>query len=124
MQRVSSRRSPILFRKKLRPLLLDSKSSVNTISICLLENGRIVPDASASLNEFFTSPTINESVLTLPVDEFSNHASELSILRRRHPIFIFMQLVWPKFLKSLRCLALGSQLVPMEYHSSCPKLPL
>ena len=50
-----SRRSPGLFwKKKLRPLLPDSKSSVNTSSICLLENGRIVPDTSASLNDFFT----------------------------------------------------------------------
>ena len=76
---VSSRRSPGLFWKKLRPLLPVSKSSVNTSSICFLENGRIVPDTSASLNEFFTSPTIDESVLTLSVDEFANHASVVNI---------------------------------------------
>ena len=52
---VSSRCSPGLFWNKLRPLLPNSKSSVNTSSICLLENGRIVPDTSASLNEFFVS---------------------------------------------------------------------
>ena len=38
--------------KKLRPLLPNSKSSVNTSSISLLENSRIVPDTSASLNEY------------------------------------------------------------------------
>ena len=40
---VSSRYSPGLFWKKLRPLLPNSKSSVNTSSICLLQNGRIEP---------------------------------------------------------------------------------
>ena len=35
---------------------------------------RIVPETSASLNEYFTSPTIKESVLTLSVDELSSHA--------------------------------------------------
>ena len=65
---VSSSCSPI-FWKKLRPLLPNSKSSVDTSSICLLENGRIVPDTSTSLNEYFTSSTINESVLTFSVDE-------------------------------------------------------
>ena len=61
--------------KNLRPLLPNSKSSVDTSSISLLENGRIVPDTSASLNEYFTSPTINESVLTFSVDELSSHVS-------------------------------------------------
>ena len=65
--------------KKLRPLLPNSKSSVNTSSICLLEKGRIVPDTSASLKEYFTSPTIDKSVLTSSVDEFSSHASIINI---------------------------------------------
>ena len=47
---VFSRRSPGLLWKKLR-LLPDSKSSVNTSSICLLGNGRIVPDTIVSLND-------------------------------------------------------------------------
>jgi len=76
---VSSRCSLGLFWKKLRPLLPNSKFTVNTISICLLENGRIVPDTSASLNEYFTSPTINESVLTFSVDELSSYASVVNI---------------------------------------------
>ena len=76
---VSSSCSPGLFWKKLRPLLPNSKSSVDTSSICLLENDRIVPDTSASLNEYFTSPTINESVLTFSVDELSSHASVVNI---------------------------------------------
>ena len=76
---VSSRCSPGLFWKKLRPLLPSSKSSVNTSSICLLGNSRIVPDTSASLNEYFTSPTINESLLTFSVDELSSHASVVNI---------------------------------------------
>ena len=54
-------------------------SSVDTNSICLLENGRIVPDTSTSLNEYFTSPTINESVLTFSVDELSGLASVVNI---------------------------------------------
>ena len=65
--------------KNLRPLLPNSKSSVDTSSISLLENGRIVPDTSASLNEYFTSPTINESVLTFSVDELSSHVSVVDI---------------------------------------------
>ena len=49
---VSSRCSPSLFCKKLRPLLIpNSKSSVDTSSICILENGRNAPITSASLNE-------------------------------------------------------------------------
>lgn len=43
----SSTCSPYSFWKKLRPLLPNSKSSVNTSSICLFENGRIVPDSNA-----------------------------------------------------------------------------
>ena len=74
---VCSKCSPGLFWEKLRPLLPNSKSSVNTSLICLLENGRIVPDNSAS--EYFTSPTINESVLTFSVDEVSSHASVVNI---------------------------------------------
>ena len=43
---------PVYSGKKLRPLLIpNSKSSVNTSSICILENGRIAPITSASLNE-------------------------------------------------------------------------
>ena len=63
---VSSRCSPGLFCKKLRPLLIpNSKSSVVTrSSICILENGRIAPITSASLNEvlrllqLITSPNL------------------------------------------------------------------
>ena len=76
---VSYKCSPGLFWKKLRPLLPNSKSSVYTSSIWLLENGRTVPDNSASLNEYFTSPTINESVLALSVDELSSHASFVNV---------------------------------------------
>ena len=76
---VSSKCSPGLFWKKLRPLLPNNKSSVYTSSIWLLENGRIVPDSSASLNEYFTSPTINESVLALSVDELSSYASVVNV---------------------------------------------
>ena len=76
---VSSSCSPGLFWKKLRPVLPNSKSSIDTSSICLLENGRIVPDTNTSLNEYFTSPTINESVLTFSVDELSSHASVVDI---------------------------------------------
>ena len=61
------------------PLLSNSKSSVNTSSICLFKNGRISPETSASLNEHFTSSKSNEFVLTLFVDEFSSHASVLNI---------------------------------------------
>ena len=64
----------ILEKKKRRPLLPNSKSSVNRGSICLLESVRIVPETSASLNKYFTSPTIKESVLTLSVNELSSHA--------------------------------------------------
>ena len=65
--------------KTLRPLPPNSKSSVNTSSICLLEDGRVVLDTSASLNEYFTSPTIHESVLTLSLDELSSQASFVNI---------------------------------------------
>ena len=75
----SSSCSPGLFWKKLRPLLPNSKSSIDTSSICLLENDRIVPDTNTSLNEYFTSPTINESVLTFSVDELSSNASVVDI---------------------------------------------
>ena len=62
---VSSRCAPGLFCKKLRPLLIpNSKSSVVTSSTCILENGRIAPITSASLNEvlsllqLITSPNL------------------------------------------------------------------
>ena len=69
----------VYYGKKLRTLLPNSKSSVNTSSICLLENSRIVPDTSAFLNEHFTSPTIDESLLPSSVDKFSSHASIINI---------------------------------------------
>ena len=34
---------------------------------------------SASLNKYFTSPTINDSVLTLSLDELSSHAGVVNI---------------------------------------------
>ena len=67
---VSSRGSVALFWKRLRPLLSNSKSSDSSSSICLLENGTIAPDTSAVLNEYFASPAIDESVLTLSADDF------------------------------------------------------
>ena len=43
---------PVYSAKKLRPLLIpNSKSSVDTSSICILKNGRNAPFTSASLNE-------------------------------------------------------------------------
>ena len=68
-----------ILEKKIRPLLPNSKSSVNTSSMCLLENGRIVPDTSVSLKGYFTSPTIIESVITFSVDELSSQASVVNI---------------------------------------------
>ena len=68
-----------ILEKKMRPLLPNSKSSVNTSSMCLLENGRIVPDTSVSLRGYFTSPTIIESVITFSVDELSSQASVVNI---------------------------------------------
>ena len=65
--------------KKIRPLLPNSKSSVNTSSMCLLENGRIVPDTNVSLRGYFTCPTIIESVITFSVDELSSQASVVNI---------------------------------------------
>ena len=36
-------------------------------------------ECSASLNKYFTSPTINDSVLTLSLDELSSHAGVVNI---------------------------------------------
>ena len=79
MQRLFLLDARLVYSGKTETIPTNSKSIVNTSSICLLENGRIIPDTSASLNEYFTSPTINESVLTLFVDEFSSHASVVNI---------------------------------------------
>ena len=126
MQRLfSSSCSPGLFWKKLRPLLPNSKSSIDTSSICLLENGRIVPDTNKSLNEYFTSPTINESVLTFSVDELSSNASVVDIKTKAPRInFYFHPVSMARLSEILSNLNVRKPAGPTEYHPSCLKLPL
>ena len=88
---VSSRGSVGLFWKRLRPLLPNSKSSDSSSSICLLENGTIAPDTSAVLNEYFASPAIVESVLTLSADDFSSHISVVSINTKAPKLNFYFQ---------------------------------
>ena len=94
---VSSECSPGLFWKKLRPLLPNSKSSVYTSSIWLLENGRTVPNSSASVNEYFTSPTIDESVLALSVDELSSHATVVNVETKAPKLLFSSSWCGPRF---------------------------
>ena len=49
----------------MRLLLPNNKSSDNSNQICLIENGAIVTDTSAVLNEYFAAPTIDKLVLTI-----------------------------------------------------------
>lgn len=65
--------------KNLKLLLPNRKSSDSSSPIYLLENGSIASDTSAILNDYFTTPTIDESVLTLSVNDFNSHTSVLEI---------------------------------------------
>ena len=56
-----------------------SRNPIRILNAARVAIIRETSQCSASLNEYFTSPTINESVLTLSVDEFSSCASFVNI---------------------------------------------
>ena len=62
------------FRKKLKPLLPNSKSNSDN-QIHLIEDGKLTTNPASMFNEYFATPVINESVLNLDEDHFLDHAS-------------------------------------------------
>ena len=75
----SSNNSSGLFWKRMRPLLPNTKLTDNSNTIHLIEGGAFVPDPSALFNKYFTTPSIDECLLQLSVDDFMNHPSVLTI---------------------------------------------
>ena len=75
----SSNNSSGLFWKRMRPLLPNTKLTDNSSTIHLIEGGAFVPDPNALFNKYFTTPSIDECLLQLSVDDFMNHASVLTI---------------------------------------------
>ena len=63
----------------MRPLLPNTKLTDNSNTIHLIEGGAFVPDPSALFNKYFTTPSIDECLLLLSVDDFMNHPSVLTI---------------------------------------------
>ena len=61
-------------------LLPKNKSNIDgSADICLLDNGQLISNPSAVLNDFFGSPRIQESVLNLPEESFSDYPSIAAI---------------------------------------------
>ena len=77
--------SPGLFWKKMKPLLTKSKSNIDgSADIPLLDNGQLIPNPSNVLNDFFASPRIQESVLNLTEEDFSDHPSIATIKNKSY----------------------------------------
>ena len=68
-----------LFWKHMRPLLPNTKLTDNSNTIHLIEGGAFVPDPRALFNKYFTTPSIDECLLQLSVDDVMNHPSVLTI---------------------------------------------
>ena len=78
----SSKSSVGLFWEKMKPLLPNSKSSIDGTAVCLIEDGKVVVDPSLTFNNYFTSPVIKEPILNLSEEDFVNHTSVVLIRNR------------------------------------------
>ena len=78
----------------MKPLLPKSKSNIDgSADTRLLDNGQLIPNPSAVLNDFFASPRIQESVLNLTEEDFSDHPSIATIKNKSYLLdFTFMEI--------------------------------
>lgn len=82
------------FWKKMKPLLPKSKSNIDgSADIRLLDNGQLISNPSAVLNDFFASQRIHESVLNLTEEDFSDHPSISTIKNKSYLLdFTFIEI--------------------------------
>ena len=82
------------FWKRMKLPLPKSKSTIDgSADIRLLDNGQLIPNPSAVLNDFFASPRIQESVLNLTEEDFSDHPSIATIKNTSYLLdFTFMEI--------------------------------
>ena len=75
----------------MKPLLPKNKSNIDGFAdIRLLDNGQLISNPSAVLNDFFASPRIQESVLNLTEYDLSDHPSIAAIKNKTYlPDFAF-----------------------------------
>ena len=83
-----------LFWNKMKPLLPKNKSNIDgSTDIRLLDNGQLISNPSTVLNDFFASPRIQESVLNLTEQDFSDHPSLAAIKNKSYLLdFTFMEI--------------------------------
>ena len=77
-----------LFWKKMKPLLSKSRLNIDgSADIHLLGNGQLISNPRAVLNDFFASPRIQESVLNLTEEDFSDHPSIATIKNKSYLLY-------------------------------------
>ena len=77
----------------MKPLLPKNKSTIDSATVCLVEDGKVVTDPCTIFNNYFTSPVVNEHVLSLSEDDFINHTSVVAISNRSFDLdFSFKQI--------------------------------
>ena len=78
---------PGLVWKKMKPLLPNNNTSGDSLNdIFLLDNGKVASNPCATLNESFANPRIQESVLNLSEDDFTDHPSIVTIKSKHNPL--------------------------------------
>lgn len=87
----------------MKPLLPKSKSNTHgSADIRLLDNGQLISYPSAILNDFFVSPRIHESVLSLKEEDFSDHPSILTIKNKSYLLdFTLMEIKTEAIIENL-----------------------
>ena len=57
----------------------NNKPSIDSNTVRLIEDGKVVTDRSTTFNNYFTSPIIKEPIMNLSEDDFENHTSVVTI---------------------------------------------
>jgi hypothetical protein len=80
-----------LFWKKMKPLLPTNKSNNDGTTIQLIENGLMITDPSSVFNNYFTTPSVEETILNLTEQDFENHVSVRAIKEQCHDLYFSFQ---------------------------------
>ena len=77
--------SPGVFWKKLKSLLPNNKSEDMGI-IHIIKDGNLINNPASTFNSFFTSPPINEYVLSVSESDFINHPRVVDIANQSYQL--------------------------------------
>lgn len=72
---MTSKRSVGEFWKNVKPLLPCTNKGRNDDNIILIDNGKLVDDPASVFNKYFTTPLIEESILSMNENDYIDHPS-------------------------------------------------